>query len=257
MGKLRLGLSNRLRLGLASPVSGGGVSPVSILGASLLAWWTADRADLITLNSTAVTSWKDVVAGYDAVQAVSAARPIYSATSFNGAPSLTFDSVDDELTLASQPFPSAASPSEIWGIVQQDALTADTTVRLIAGYGGAASSSRRAIERFSVTSNVARSTVGDGAAPITATDAVDFSGRNVVRGTFSAVAESIATNGGAPVSATVVPSTGVSRFRIGSISNTSPGNFWNGKIRDVLVTGSLTTEQAAALLAWALPRRML
>jgi hypothetical protein len=42
---------------------GGGISPVTILGESLLAWWTADRADLITLSGTQVTSWKDDVWG--------------------------------------------------------------------------------------------------------------------------------------------------------------------------------------------------
>jgi len=240
-----------------TPVAGGGVSPITILGPSLLAWWTADRADLITLSSTAVTSWKDVVADYDAAQGLSAARPLYSATSFNGAPSVIFDSVDDELTLASQPFPAGASPSEIWAIVQQDALAADATVRAIAGYGGAASTARRGIERAVVASNLARATAGNGAAPVSATDIVDFSGRHVVRGAFSAIDETIATNGGAPVSAAVVPATGASRLRIGALSNSTPGNFWNGKIRDVLVTGPLTTDQAAALLAWALPRRML
>src|SRR5688500_3331977 len=80
---------------------GVGVSPVTILGASLLAWWTADRADLITLSGSQVTSWKDVVAGYDVVQGVGGSRPLWSATSFNGAPSLTFDAIDDELTLGS------------------------------------------------------------------------------------------------------------------------------------------------------------
>jgi hypothetical protein len=39
------------------------------LGTSLLAWWDAERTDLITQASGLVSSWKDAVGGYDAVQA--------------------------------------------------------------------------------------------------------------------------------------------------------------------------------------------
>ena len=61
----------------------------SDLGASLLAYWNADRSDLITLNTNKVTSWKDTVNAYDAVQGTDAARPTYANKS------LTFDGTDD------------------------------------------------------------------------------------------------------------------------------------------------------------------
>lgn len=253
-----------LGLGIGLPFAaalnaGGGVSPVTILGSKLAAWWTADRADLITLSGSAVTSWKDVVAGYDAVQALSASRPIYSATSFNGKPGLTFDGADDELTLASQPFPSGANPGEILGIVQQDALTSDTSTRRWFAYGGATNNDSRFISRSgSGNLNRAAFQVGTGAAaPGASVGATDFSTRHVHRGvvTGSQIRQYIDGNlGGSDVAA--VPATGSTRARIGA--STGGIGYWNGKIRDVIVTNALLTEdEVAALLAWALPRRML
>src|SRR5262245_31893093 len=78
----------------------GPFTPAS-LGASLLAWWSADRGDLITQSGGVVSSWKDSVAAYDCTAAGSV-QPAYSATGWKGAsPGITFDGVDDCLTLAS------------------------------------------------------------------------------------------------------------------------------------------------------------
>lgn len=237
---------------------GGGVSPITILGASLLAWWTADRADLITLSGAQVTSWKDVTHAYDVVQAVSGARPLYSATSFNGAPSVTSDATDDEMTLASQPLPSGADPCEIWGIVQQDGLPADATVRRFFSYGGVVNNdSRFPLRNVSVGVNRAGAQVGIGAsAPAANFPTGDFSTRHVHRTVFTGSQIRVSLDNGAfGANVVAVPATGTSRVRL--FANVSGVGFWNGKIRDVLVTSILTTDQAAALNAWALPRRML
>lgn len=246
--------------GVAQQALGNGVgaNPVTILGTSLLAWWTADRTDLITLSGAQVTSWKDVVAGYDVVQGVSAARPLWSATSFNGAPGLTFDSVDDELTLASQPLPSGAAPCEMWGVIQQDGLPADTTTRRWFSYGGTSNNDSRFPSR-GVAAGVNRSalSVGTGAAaPGANSNGGDFSTRHVHRSvvTGTQIRQSL-DNGGFGADVACVPATGATRVRIGAMLNGI--GFWHGKIRDVLVTSILTTEQEAALNAWALPRRML
>lgn len=252
-------MSWQLALGQLTNIAAQGVNPLTILGSSLLAWWTADRPDLITLNSTAVTSWKDVVAGYDAVQGVSASRPIYSATSFNGAPGLTFDSVDDELTLASQPFPSGASPSEIWAVVQQDALGSDASARRVVSYGGSTTNNdlRQLIRsQTGGTTSALQALVGTGAATTVALNtSVAFQGRNLARVKFEATQIRADLNGNAGTPSAAVPSTGSTRFRIGAA--TFGAGFWNGKMRDVLVTGPLSTGQKSALEAWALPRRML
>lgn len=253
-----------LDLSLSSVVarSARGWSP-AMLGASLLAWWTADRSDLITLSGNQVTSWKDVVAGYDAAQAVSAARAIYSATGFNGAPSVSFDGVDDYAECVDAALlaalPINANESDIWGVAQQDALAADTAQRMIAAYGGALGVASRRIGRAVVSAVVrARSGAGDGATVGQATDAtVNFNSRHVVRGNFKPTLVGVGIDGSVLTTAAVVPATGALRVRIGAASDTTAIAFWSGKVRDVLLTGPLTTDQAAALTTWALPRRML
>ena len=50
-----------------------GWSPFA-LGSDLFACWDAERSDLITHVGGAVSSWKDIVGGYDVVQAVGAAQ---------------------------------------------------------------------------------------------------------------------------------------------------------------------------------------
>src|SRR3546814_1301288 len=71
----------------------------SDLGASLLGWWIADLLDLISRSGVQVTGWRDVVEGYNLAQAISGARPLYSATVFGGAPGVDFDGTHDYLSL--------------------------------------------------------------------------------------------------------------------------------------------------------------
>lgn len=244
---------------VSAPADGPLWSPL-MLGASLLAWWTADTAGLITLNGTAVTSWKDVVAGYDAVQGVSAARPLYSATSFNGVPSVTFDGTDDELTLASQPFPSGADLSEMWAVVEQDDAAGSPVDRSFIGYGGVDfTSHRRAFRVVSTGVNRAQARTGTGGASInTLETATDFSSRHLVRVQFGTTETAVSVDDGTAETGAAVPATGTTRSRIGASSaNAAAANFWLGKIRDVLITGPLSAAQVTDLNAWALPRRML
>lgn len=235
-------------------------TPISILGLKVLAWWTADRADLITRSGSQMTSWKDAVAGYDCVQAVSGARPLWSATSFNGAPAATFDASDDEMTLTGVPgsFPTGAASGEIWGILQQDALPADGSARRLLSYGGVTNNDSRYATRTAVSGvNRGGITAGNGAAAIAAADViVNYSSRHVQRSvvTGSQIRLSV-DNGAMTADVACVPATGTTLVRLGA--STSGIGFWNGKIRDIIVTSILTTDEAAALMAWALPRRML
>lgn len=226
------------------------------LGSSLLAWWRADRPDLITHASGAVSSWKDTVAAYDAVQA-GAGMPTYSATSFNGFPGITFDGTDDELTLASQPFPSGASAAEMWAVVSQSALAADSSTRQLFGYGGTSNATRRAIVRR-VSGGVNRfgADIGDNSVAQPINDAaVDFSGRHVLRVAVGATSTSVTINGGTPTSGSAVPATGTTRARIGASTANTPANFWNGIVHDIIITSALSASKAAQLQAWLMARR--
>lgn len=245
-----------LRYGSNAPLEGVGVafSPID-LGDSLLAWWSADRTDLMTLSGAQVTSWRDAKNGYDVVQAVAGARPLYSATSFNGAPGLSFDGTDDALVLASQPFPIGANPSEIWAVLSQDDVSA--TARVSVGYGSISSASRRLGKSKVDGVNTRGDVVIGGGTSFTGTT-VEVSGRLVHRGQIGATQSTQTINGTADGSVTAVPGGDTTRVVLGA----SPGgvagtSFWLGQLRDIIVTGSLTAEQIAKLQAWALPRRML
>ena len=243
-----------LGLGLALH-KGGGVSPVTILGAALLGWWTADRPALITQSGGLVSSWKDVVAGYDVTEATN--KPTYSATAFAGQPGIAFDGVGTLLTLGSVPFPTGSDESQIFAVVQQDALAADASARVIVSYGGSAGANRRDLRR-NVVSAVNRGSIFYGQPGGTATannSGVDLSSRHVLRGVFGASSR-IDVDGVAGTSGLAVANTGTTRVRFGATTGDTPASPWQGVARDILVTGPLTAEQETQLLAWLLSRRL-
>lgn len=78
----------------------------------------AEAAGRITVDgSNGVSAWVDGISGQSFSQATSSARPIYSATSFNGRPGITFDGVDDNLrNTGTQAWPLTGD-YEIWMLV--------------------------------------------------------------------------------------------------------------------------------------------
>lgn len=259
-------LRSPLRPPLRSPLfsalrqGGGGWTPVS-LGSSLIAWWTADRSDLMTLSGAQVTSWRDVVGAYDMVQGVSAARPIYSATSFNGAPGLTYDGIDDEMTLVGVPiaFPIGATAGRIRVIAQQDTLASATTASQTFFSYGNVSTTTRALERTVVTGvNRARIRSGDGSVSQIATGStVDLSSRHVIDGDFGASTSALSVDANTPVTVASIPATANTRVRAGSASGTSGAQFLNGKLRHVFIYTDPGATLQAQFDTWALAQRML
>jgi len=245
---LRRTSGNRLRAWVGGPFT------PSSLGASLLAWWNADRADLITLSGAQVTSWKDVVAAYDLVQAVGGARPLYSDTSFNGHPGVTADGTDDELTLASVIL-SGATAHEIWATVRQDALAANTTFRAVFSFGGTTGNTSNQLLRWvSGGQNSILWQIGQGAStaqPIQTT--TDLSGYRYIRGQSGATG--IVGVDGVDGSS-VASSQNISTTRTRMFANTAntAGNFGQCANRDVVITAPLTAGQATQMAAWAAGR---
>jgi hypothetical protein len=145
--------------------------------------------------------------------------------------------------------PSGASPCEIWALVSQDALVADTTERYACGWSGTSVVTGRAISR-TVTggTNRARGRTGIGGSATSVNDtAVDFSGIHVIRQIVGATTSSLSIDGGAPTTAAAVPATQNQRFRVGAISAAAASNYWQGKIAAILVTNPLDDATAAAL----------
>lgn len=239
----------------AAAIFSGSFSPL-LLGSSLLAWWAGDRSDLIT-SSAAVSSWRDVKNAYNMAQGAGASQPAFSSSSFNGLASVTFDHTDDELTLASQPFPSGAADVEIWAIVNQVALAADGTNRAIFAYGNDSNTSQiRAVRTISGGVNRFAAIVGSGGGTFSAMDtAVNLSGRVAVRARVTPTATYVSVNNGVETSQAGVPAIGTTRARLGSRADNTAGNYWDGSIRDVVVTGPLSAAQSAQMMTWALARR--
>lgn len=254
MGSLGRGFGALGSLGSAA------YNPVAALGSDLLGYWDANRADLITQSGGSVSSWMDIKFGYDATQATGSAKPVYSATSFNGAPGVTFDGIDDQLTVASHSFPTGATPCEMWALMQNDLAGADVTTRGVFSYGSATGTGgQRSLRRTPVASvNRGAAQFGDGVSSVVATDTVvALSSRHVVRCRITATAAFVSVDGNSEATAAGVPATASGIARLGNLSLTAGTNFHQGKIAAVLITNPLSAAQASALQSYLMNRRML
>lgn len=247
-------LAHGLGLGLPFMRNAGSAWTPLDLSAAPYAWWSADRADLITLSGSLVTSWKDVVAGYDKVQGVGTARPAYSATSFNGAPAVDYDGSDDQLTLTGVPvsFPIGDDPVEIWVVFDNEAPGADTTTRRIFNYGGTSNNNSRALILLGVSGTQRlQGYTGTGASSVfTAQADADATGRHAARLAVTGTGVALAIDGGALNSETPgVSATTDTMVRSGLGTNGSGA--LNGKIRHIVVTQPLSGDDLTAMWAWA------
>lgn len=220
---------------------------------ALLAWWSADRNDLITVTGAGVSSWRDIINGYDMVQATDASRPPYSATSFNGAPGVTFDGVADHLTITPAPFPTG--PCEVWAVFQDNA--ADATNRALFSYGSNNSFTSRRMVRVATT-DLLQVLSGKGTTPnVTVLSVGALTGRHVARAIFDSNTIGVQLDNEAIVSAAVAPSIEVVRARIGATPVDVASGFWNGIVRDIIVTNLMETVEANAMREYLMARRMI
>ncbi len=216
----------------------------TVLAPIALAWWNAGRNDLIAVE-TGVSSFRDSYNAYDMVQAVALSQPLYSLTSFSGFPGLTADGLAQQLTLASQPFPSAAAVSTLRFVGDQVALAADATSRAGFSYGGVTINDSRTIGRNVVSAvNRGFGRTGSGASFTTVNGTtVDLIGRHFIRVLIGAAQTEVSVDLNTAVVGAVVPSTGTTRVRIFALTNTVVANFWSGQGRDWFVSGAETASQ--------------
>jgi hypothetical protein len=208
----------------------------------------------MTLGGGAISSWRDIKFGHDAIQPTGTSQPVYSATSFGGDPGVAFDGVDDFMHLTPHPFPVGAAPSEIWALVSQAASIVDGVSRYAVAYGGSSTTQRSINRAIGGGINLSRSTVGAASSTLSG---VDFSSRHVARAQVTGADVVHWLDGVAAASATVVPATIDTRMRIGAFINSSPGSFWHGQIAAILITNPLSTEKATALQTYLMNRRKL
>ncbi|WP_428659469.1 hypothetical protein [Reyranella sp.] len=220
-----------------------------LLGPSLLAWWSADHTNLITMPGGLVSSWKDAVAGYEAVQAVGAAQPVWQAGGFGWRAVVAFDGVDDELTYASMVgLPTGATPCEEWYAVDQQQDASFTSAVVLGSSGGSSSGNRRALIR-SVVSGTNRAGANDGSNSVTQGSA-DFSGRHVVRSIADGSTLTVEVDGVAATPIASVPSIGTVRARFAASHTTTPSSYAKAAIADRLFTAPLSATQANLLRAY-------
>lgn len=232
-------------------------NPLIDLGPKLLGWWSAEPAYL-TLNVLEVTEWRDVTHGY--VMTPTGA-PTYDATGWTGGrPAVESDGAGyfacvDAAFLAS--LPSGAAAGELWGLVRQDDLPADTTERVVMSYGAgsAFNNARRMTRVVSVGVNRGQIMVGTGAAAVIArNDVADFSGDTLVRGQYGATQSVLTIDGSVTAPLAAVPATTVTKATLFASSGTVPTQIWKGGARDFMFTTALNAEEALLLNAWLAAR---
>lgn len=226
--------------------SGGAWTPLN-LGAKLLGWWVASD----TVGSP-VSSWVDRVAGYNMAQATGSLQPLRNATGLNGQPTVDFDGTDDFLNMESQPFPSAANPTEIWTLARNDRPAAAALTGAFASYGGTNALTGRNTGVVG-TGGVNRqyATTGTGAAATTVTNTNSVAdGAHVLRHQFTATDTIIALDGGTPMSAAIVPGTGTTRVRFGARMSDVVAQWAQVGLAQVAITSPLTVGEATSFLAY-------
>jgi len=233
-------------------------SPLAI--PSLVAWWDADWADGLDLVGGAVRTWTDAIGGFALTQSVSAARPAFNPTGFNGRAVVTFDGVDDCLEgVGVGNLPANTATGEVWGLADQTTLPADTAQRSIVAWGGAGGGKSRSCRRVVVSVvNRFSTNFGDGAANFSAVQSSnDFSGRCVFRSLFGASSSYGEVDGvaGVPTAATL-NTNDTTRTRIGSVANVTASTFYQGGLATLLAFDAApSASDAARLLAYLTSRK--
>jgi len=213
--------------------------------------WDAESSASLTLVGSNVSQWSSIKGATPAVQATDANRPVYSATSFNGRPGLTFDGVNDSLTSTGVGLlPTGASPGEIWVLADQTTLVADTATRFLLAYGANGAFQRQVLRSVISGANVAQGGYGDGTTQVVSPASGDFSGKSVVRTIFGAASVGASLNGGSVNTVAVTPNTGTERIRFGARANTAASAYSQMVLAGVWFTGPLSDAQTAQMTAY-------
>lgn len=237
-------------------VNAAGYDPLSALGSDLLGYFEARRPDSMTTGSSLVAEWRCLKTGYAVTQGTDGAKPVYSATSFGGDPGLTFDGIDDVLLNTNHPYPTASF--EVWQVLSQGTLPADTTQKYSFGMGAGSGTGATISRVVAGGNNRIRGTVGNGTSAFNSTNSsVDFSSRHIARMIVSSTGVKMEIDGVTVTEAAVIPSLNNARFRFGAFINTLPGNFYQGQIAACLITNLLSGVRLADLQNWLLARRRL
>lgn len=220
------------------------------LGAKLRAWWDAEDPTSFTLAGGLVSGWADQVGAYAAIQGLSASKPIYAADSFGGRPGVTFDGLDDCLTVEPAPasIPIGEDSCEIWALVDQTALSSAAGQRQIVTYGSA-TNDRRMIYRDVASSENRFRAVGTRSTNgvVASENTIAFFGRHVVRGIWDGGQMIAEIDGVQSAPTALLPLTTGARLRLGASPLSSANAFFQGIKNSALIVAPLDSDEATAL----------
>ena len=207
------------------------------------------RCDLMVDGS--ITNWSggypgNVSAYGPLTQATAGSRPVQSSTGFQtqqegyANEGMTFDGTDDFMTYTGVPacLSVTTADGEVWFVVRQEALVADTTTRTLFSYGGTTAGSYRAIERR-VVDGVNRLVISDGLTDLF-DEWVDFSGVHFIRAWWEAGNFGYDLNGSPGASATFIGSTGTTITCLG-INTAQNGGTWKGVVAQIMMSPVIRT----------------
>jgi hypothetical protein len=219
------------------------------LGSKLKAWWAPLEGSNYTLNGSAVASWTDEVGGYVLSQSTAANQPAYSATGYGGRACAVFDGSNDYLALAPVPagIPTGAAYSEAWISGSQSALVADTSTRFLLSIGGSSTATRLQVVRL--VSGGVNQLRAVSANTYLSDNTADLSGAHVMRGVFASTVRADVDGAAGPASGAATHATGTTRLALG-IAASLAGATWQGAVRQVVITDTLTAGEAALLLGY-------
>lgn len=216
-------------------------------------WWSTTRADLITLATANVVTWTGIK-GNSVTQATGANQPIYSATSYNSGPGITFNGTTQFLQGSGSAFPSGNAGSEFWANVDTTTTAADTTSRRIAILGSGTTGQNRGLGILGNTTIVqSQALSGDGAASAARPSTVTAFGRHTHRAVQDTTTLGISLDGAAVTTQALTQNTANTNIAIGSQFGTNL--YFQGVMRDILITPLLTATQATYLNNYLSTRR--
>jgi hypothetical protein len=221
------------------------------LGADAVAWWDAGAG--VSLAASNVTAWRDRIGGVSPAQVTAANQPTWAASDYNSGPSVTFDGVNDQLTASTgvSGLPAAATPSWLWAVVQQDATFAQDggATRGMCMWGNTSGSAAQRRHSRTTTAGEDRLgvSVGNGSASIPVVTSGVFIGKHTALLKVEASQASARLDQGPTGTGSVVPATGV--VNVLSIGSAFSFAYWQGKMRDILITRPLSAEKEAAVRA--------
>jgi hypothetical protein len=228
------------------------------LGSKLIAHFNAEVGvtyAAVAAGAGAVSAWTDQKGGLAPSQATGANQPSYQPATLNGyRPQIRLNGSTTYLrNTGIGSLPSAATAGEMWALLDQAAAAGDGgAARVAAAHGGGASTSRRDIRRTTDgTTNSFKANAANGAETLVTNSSVAFTGLHVVRHIVTGTAQQADLDGSAGSSSAVTPTTGTTNLTIGANTGSTPTQFWNGGIGELIyTTNTLTAGEITNLYAY-------